>query len=339
MAAKQPWTIQPSRPALQAVLIGRHAHAFANFLSWVILTDLLAADGLVNQMLQAFGLNPVNFLGSPSVFPWTMIISDIWKGFGFGTVVYLAALTSIDPELYEAARIDGGGKLAQTRFITLPMLAPTIVLMLVLSLGSVLNAGFDQIYNLYAPVVYDTGDIIDTYVYRLGITQAQYSVGTAVGLFKSVISMILPGALPVYNMVILMNFIRGLPDELQEAARIDGASEFQLLYKVMIPLLKPALATVGLFCIVGHWNDWFSGVIYLNDRVKYPLATYMQSLLRSFESLMRQAGSDYRQLASQINVRTGRAAQLFLGALPVMLVYPFLQKYFTTGLTLGSVKG
>lgn len=166
-----------------------------NFLSWVILagilTDLLAADGLVNQMLQAFGGNPVNFLGSPSVFPWTMIISDIWKGFGFGTVVYLAALTSIDPELYEAARIDGGGKLAQTRFITLPMLAPTIILMLVLSLGSVLNAGFDQIYNLYAPVVYDTGDIIDTYVYRLGITQAQYSIGTAVGLFKSVISMIL----------------------------------------------------------------------------------------------------------------------------------------------------
>ena len=108
---------------------------------------------------------------------------------------------------------------------------------------------------------------------------------------------------------------------------------------VLIRLLKPALATVGLFCIVGQCNDWFCGVIYLNDRAKYPLATYMQSLLRSFESLMRQAGSDYRQLASQINVRTGRAAQLFLGALPVMLVYPFLQKYFTTGLTLGSVKG
>ena len=166
-----------------------------------------------------------------------------------------------------------------------------------------------------------------------------YLVVSRAGLKDTIWSMILPGALPVYNMVILMNFIRGLPDELQEAARIDGASEFQLLYKVMIPLLKPALATVGLFCIVGHWNDWFSGVIYLNDRAKYPLATYMQSLLRSFESLMRQAGSDYRQLASQINVRTGRAAQLFLGALPVMLVYPFLQKYFTTGLTLGSVKG
>ena len=166
-----------------------------------------------------------------------------------------------------------------------------------------------------------------------------YLVVSRAGLKDTIWSMILPGALPVYNMVILMNFIRGLPDELQEAARIDGASEFQLLYKVMIPLLKPALATVGLFCIVGHWNDWFSGVIYLNDRAKYPLPTYRQSRLRSFASLMRQAGSDYRQLASQINVRTGRAAQLFLGALPVMLVYPFLQKYFTTGLTLGSVKG
>ena len=166
-----------------------------NFLSWVILagvmTDLLAGDGLVNRLLESLGLGAVNFLGSPAVFPWTMILSDIWKGFGFGTVVYLAALTGIDPELYEAARIDGAGRMSQTRYVTLPMLAPTVILMLVLSLGNVLNAGFDQIFNLYSPVVYRTGDIIDTYVYRLGIAQAQYSVGTAVGLFKSVISLIM----------------------------------------------------------------------------------------------------------------------------------------------------
>ncbi len=169
-----------------------------NFLSWVILagvmTDLLAGDGLVNRLLNSMNLGTVNFLGSPSVFPWTMILSEIWKSFGFGTVVYLAALTSIDPELYEAARIDGAGRMSQTRYVTLPMLAPTVILMLVLSLGNVMNAGFDQIFNLYAPVVYRTGDIIDTYVYRLGITQAQYSVGTAVGLFKSVISLILVAA-------------------------------------------------------------------------------------------------------------------------------------------------
>ena len=166
-----------------------------NFLSWVILagvmTDLLAGDGLVNRLLESLGLGAVNFLGSPAVFPWTMILSDIWKGFGFGTVVYLAALTGIDPELYEAARIDGAGRMSQTRYVTLPMLAPTVILMLVLSLGNVMNAGFDQIFNLYSPVVYRTGDIIDTYVYRLGIAQAQYSVGPAVGLFKSVISLIM----------------------------------------------------------------------------------------------------------------------------------------------------
>ena len=166
-----------------------------HFLSWVILagvmSDLLDGDGLVNRILEFANLGAVNFLGSPSVFPWTMILSDIWKGFGFGTVVYLAALTGIDPELYEAARIDGAGRISQTRYVTLPMLAPTVVLMLVLSLGNVMNAGFDQIFNLYSPVVYRTGDIIDTYVYRLGIMQAQYSVGTAVGLFKSVISLIL----------------------------------------------------------------------------------------------------------------------------------------------------
>jgi putative aldouronate transport system permease protein len=107
--------------------------------------------------------------------------------------VYLAALTSIDPGLYEAALVDGAGRWMQTVFITIPLLAPTVVLMTVLALGNVLNAGFDQIYNLYSPIVYERGDIIDTFVYRLGIKQAQYSVGTAVGLFKSAVSAVLIG--------------------------------------------------------------------------------------------------------------------------------------------------
>ena len=166
-----------------------------NFLSWVIMAgvmmDLLATDGLVNRWLPRLGMEPGNSLRNPEVFPWTMIVSDIWKGFGFGTVVYLAALTGIDPELYEAAKVDGAKRIRQIRYITLPLLMPTIILMLVLSLGGIMNAGFDQIYNLYSPVVYETGDIIDTYVYRLGIAQAQYSVGAAIGMFKSVISFIL----------------------------------------------------------------------------------------------------------------------------------------------------
>jgi len=166
-----------------------------NFLSWVIMAgimiDILGSDGIVNTFLGVFGMEPVSFLGNPSIFPWTMILTDVWKGFGFGTVVYLAALTGIDPGLYEAALIDGAKRWKQTIYITLPLLTPTIILMTVLSLGNVLNAGFDQIYNLYSPAVYESGDIIDTYVYRLGIQQAQYSVGAAVGLFKSVISCVM----------------------------------------------------------------------------------------------------------------------------------------------------
>ena len=166
-----------------------------NFLSWVIIAgvfmDILSNTGILNQFLGFFGIAPISFLGEPKLFPWTMIVTDIWKTFGFGTVVFLASLTSIDPGLYEAAIVDGAGRWKQTVYITIPLLMPIITLMLILSLGNVLNAGFDQIYNLYSPIVYKTGDIIDTYVYRLGIQKAQYAFGTAVGMFKSVISGVL----------------------------------------------------------------------------------------------------------------------------------------------------
>ena len=167
-----------------------------------------------------------------------------------------------------------------------------------------------------------------------------YLVVTGLGLKDTIWALILPGALPVYNMVILMNFMRGIPEEIEEAAAIDGASPFQILTRVLLPILKPALATVGLFCIVTHWNDWFSGMIYMNNPDNYPLQTYLQSLLQNFEQLLRtQSSQDIQALLAQMDARTGRAAQLFLGAIPVMVIYPFLQKYFTKGLVLGSVKG
>ena len=156
-----------------------------------ILLNLLATDGIVNQLLKAIGLRPVQFISNRNVFPWTLIFTDVWKTFGFGTVVYLATMTSIDPELYESAVIDGAGRWKQTIYITLPLLVPIIILMTVLALGNVLSAGFDQVYNLYSPVVYPTGDIIDTYVYRLGLQNGKYAIGAAVGLFKSVISCVL----------------------------------------------------------------------------------------------------------------------------------------------------
>lgn len=165
-----------------------------------------------------------------------------------------------------------------------------------------------------------------------------YLVVVAAGLKDSLWALILPGALPVFNMIILMNFIRQLPSELEEAAMIDGAGQFQILIRVMLPLLKPSLATIALFSVVGHWNNWFGGIIYMNDPAKYPLQTYMQTLLVSFEELMMK-NTDYAHLLAHMNARTGRAAQLFLGAIPVIIVYPFLQKYFTQGMTIGSVKG
>lgn len=164
-----------------------------NFLSWVILAgifiDILSpSQGIVNQLLNKIGIKSIFFLGDPKIFPNTMIVTDVWKSFGFGSVIYIAALTGIDPTLYEAAKIDGANRWKQTLHVTIPGLASTIVLMATLSLANVLNGGFDQIYNLYSPVVYSTGDILDTMVYRMGIQEAQYSIATAAGLFKSVIS-------------------------------------------------------------------------------------------------------------------------------------------------------
>lgn len=167
-----------------------------------------------------------------------------------------------------------------------------------------------------------------------------YLLVSGLGLKDTIWALILPGALPVYNMIILMNFIRGLPHELEEAAWIDGANPFQTLFQIIFPLLGPSLATVGLFCMVGHWNDWFAGMIYMSDPLNYPLQTYLQTLLVDFEKLLQSDSTgNIKDILSKMNARTGRAAQLFLGALPIMCVYPFLQRYFTKGLTLGSVKG
>ncbi|WNS40745.1 carbohydrate ABC transporter permease [Paenibacillus sp. MMS20-IR301] len=166
-----------------------------------------------------------------------------------------------------------------------------------------------------------------------------YLIVVQMGLINSIWALILPGALPVFSMIILMNFIRGLPEEIEESAIIDGAGPMQILTRILLPLLKPALATVGLFSIVGHWNSWFDGIIYMNNPKNYPLQSYLQTLLQSFEQIMLKSGTDYTQLLSMMNARTGRAAQMFLGAIPILLVYPFLQKYFTKGLVLGSVKG
>jgi len=167
-----------------------------HFLSWVILggvlIDILSpSSGIVNAFLGLFGVEPIYFLGDNRWFPYVLVLSDVWKEFGFSTIIYLAALSGINPALYEASIMDGAGRLRQTWHITLPGMRPIIVVLVTLSLGNVLNAGFEQVFNLYSPLVYESGDIIDTYVYRMGLISAQYGPATAIGLFKSVVSLVL----------------------------------------------------------------------------------------------------------------------------------------------------
>lgn len=166
-----------------------------HFLSWVILAgilvEMLSLDGIVNRVIRVFGGEGILFLASNKWFPALLVTSDVWKEFGFGAIIYLAALTGINPSLYEAAAIDGATRGQRMLYITLPGLLPTVILMGTLSISNILNAGFDQIFNLYNPMVYESADIIDTYVYRAGLLQAQYGLATAVGLMKSLISFVL----------------------------------------------------------------------------------------------------------------------------------------------------
>jgi putative aldouronate transport system permease protein len=167
-----------------------------HFLSWVtlsgILIDVLAQTGIVNQFLTSvFGIKPIFFLGDGSWFRFTIISSDVWKEFGFNTIIILAALSGINPAMYEAAEVDGASRLKQTMHITIPSLIPMLIVVATLALGNVLNANFDQVFNLYSPLIYQQGDIIDTFVYREGLLSGQFSFATAVGFFKSMISLIL----------------------------------------------------------------------------------------------------------------------------------------------------
>lgn len=166
-----------------------------HFISWVILAGLISMflhpdSGLINEIVKVFNNGRgIDFLVSKQYFRGILVITDIYKGVGWGSIVYIAAISAIDSTVYEAAMVDGANRLKQMWYITLPALKSTIVVMLILNMGGILNAGFEQILLLYNPLVYDVADIIDTYVYRNGIMSSNYSLSTAAGLFKSVISM------------------------------------------------------------------------------------------------------------------------------------------------------
>ncbi len=167
-----------------------------HFLSWVLMAGIIIelldpAKGMLNKIIKALGGTPVFFMGNVKLIRPILVITNVWKEFGYQTIVYMAALTAVDPALYEAAAIDGAGHVKRMLHVTLPGITPTILLMTMLSLGSILNAGFDQVFNLVKPITMEKGDIIDTLVYRLGIEGGQFSLSTAASLFKSTFSCLL----------------------------------------------------------------------------------------------------------------------------------------------------
>ena len=193
-------------PILCAILLNEIRHAFYQklcqtliyvpyFFSWVLIFgifySLLGSYGIVNTLIAAGGGDRVNFFGDQSIFRSVLVFTEGWKEVGYNTVIYLAAITGIDITLYEAAKVDGANKFAQIWHITLPGLLPTIVLMLIMKVGYILTTGFEQVLVFYSPPVYDVADIIETYVYRIGLGQANFSLATALGLFNAVIAFVL----------------------------------------------------------------------------------------------------------------------------------------------------
>ena len=189
IALHETWMVR-FRTFVQTVIYLPH------FLSWVIMFGLLLAilspgNGLLNQIIEYFGGKPIPFLTSPDHFRWVVILSDIWKETGWSTILYLAALLGINPDLYEAAAVDGASPIQRMWYISLPGIVPVIVLVTLLRMGHILEAGFNQIFVLYSIPVYSVGDIIDTWVYRQGLLQFEFSLATAVGFFKGVIGLVL----------------------------------------------------------------------------------------------------------------------------------------------------
>lgn len=166
-----------------------------------------------------------------------------------------------------------------------------------------------------------------------------YMVVNKLGIMNTIWALVLPGAVPVYNVILMMNFFRGIPDSLEEAAVMDGASPFTILWKIFLPISIPSLATIALFTIVGHWNSFFDGLIYINDQAKIPLQTYLQQLSLQTQQMMQgQLSTEQMIELSKTSTLTLNSAKILVSMIPILLVYPFLQRYLINGLVLGSVK-
>lgn len=177
--------------------------------------------------------------------------------------------------------------------------------------------------------------MVVTMLFSGGLLPA-YILNTRIGLVDTIWALVVPGAVPIFNVIVLLNFYRGIPVEIREAAMIDGANDFQCLGKIFLPLSKPCLATLTMFCVIGHWNNWFDGLLYMRDNTKYPLQTYLQVYLSSLSDIKSQ--QEVVQML-ETSDRSLMYAYIVLSCIPIILVFPLLSKHIKSGLVLGSVKG
>lgn len=165
-----------------------------------------------------------------------------------------------------------------------------------------------------------------------------YYVVSKTGLIDTIWALVLPGGVPIFNIILMMNFFRSIPESLEESAMLEGASQWKILTRIYLPLSKPSIATVTLFSLIGHWNSWFDGLIYSNFTKNYPLQSYLQTMVVDMQSIIQSGSVSDIVNALSVNNTNLKAAQIFISIIPLMVVYPFCQKYFTAGLTIGSVK-
>jgi len=455
------------------------------FVSWavtanIIMVTLSTDGGAVNTLLTSIGIlkEPVLWLGEEKLFWLVMALTNVWKNVGWNAIIYLAAMTAIPQELYEAASIDGASRIMRIFKITLPGISPIIKILLIMSVGNILNTGFEQQMLLGNPMVANVFEVLDLYVIRFGIAMGRYSFATAAGMFKTIVSVSLlvganwivkrmgvtiypfinviaisfndaldsnrggiyflpreftlynyrnilsnkdiyfaslmsvartllgtftslsattllafilsrkdfifrksltkflvitmyfnAGVIPVYmlfkylglinkfsvyiiptllyalNVIIIRTFIEGLPESLTESAKIDGATDMRILISIIVPLAKPALATVALYIAVFHWNAWFDTYLYASSNQGLSTLQYelMKRLRAASQNLSGSANPDFSQGQSgtiqAVTPQSIRSTMTVVATLPILFVYPFLQKYFISGLTLGGVKG
>lgn len=263
-----------------------------------ILAISMSSSGAVTA--NAVGILPVNF----TLEPYRMLVDDpqFWRSFGISVQrVVLSLLLNMLLIILMAYPLSKNKGEFKGRSIYMNLLI------------------FAMLFN---------GGMIPTYL-----------VVRNLGLLNTIWSLVLPGAVPVFSVILMMNFFRGIPKALEEAAVIDGATPLQILIRVYLPISIPSLATVALFSIVGSWNDFFSGLIYMTRTANYPLMTYIQSLTVDIQQLIQQ-GIDSSNLSSLmgINNRNLNAAKIVVSSIPLLLIYPLLQRYFITGIVVGSVK-